>query len=167
MISRPLNMHRHWSLLGRCVILCIWFVFQSLGCGHLSIPLVVSEQCPETLGHTVKEIETFEAVSVFAKTQFSMVVPKLEEHFETLCDGNLTSVILCGIEVSIEWILFSRGNNNRSYKNVYTILATEVLKCVRREIYELIQLLLFSLIKHRQRCISLYCAWIYARMSVG
>ena len=64
------------------------------------MPLVVSEQSPQSLGHTVKDVETYEAVKVITKEQFSMVVPELEETLNTLCGGNLTSVVLCGIEVS-------------------------------------------------------------------
>ena len=75
-------------------------LLQSTGCSHLSVPLVVSEQSPQSLGHTVKEVEIFEAVKVIAKEQFSMVVPELEATLNSLCDGNLASIVLCGMEVS-------------------------------------------------------------------
>ncbi|KAF2353941.1 Isochorismatase-like [Trinorchestia longiramus] len=83
-------------------------------CIQLSIPFVVSEHSPEAVGHTVKDIETYEAVAVLSKTKFSMLVPEMENHLETLCDGNMASVVLCGMEthVAIEQTaidLLSRG----------------------------------------------------------
>uniref|UniRef100_A0A2P2IAW2 Isochorismatase domain-containing protein 1 n=1 Tax=Hirondellea gigas TaxID=1518452 RepID=A0A2P2IAW2_9CRUS len=84
------------------------------GCSLMQVPLVVTEQSPESLGHSVKDIETYEAVAVLSKTQFSMVVPEMEELFSTLCDGNMGSIVLCGIEthVAVEQTaidLLSRG----------------------------------------------------------
>ncbi|XP_018021190.1 isochorismatase domain-containing protein 2 [Hyalella azteca] len=72
------------------------------GCIHMQVPYVVSEQSPAVLGRTVKEIETYEAVAVVSKFKFSMIVPEMEQHLETLCDGSLASVILCGMETHIE-----------------------------------------------------------------
>ncbi|KAA0190138.1 hypothetical protein HAZT_HAZT005478 [Hyalella azteca] len=88
---------------------------QVQGCIHMQVPYVVSEQSPAVLGRTVKEIETYEAVAVVSKFKFSMIVPEMEQHLETLCDGSLASVILCGMEqthIEIEQTaidLLSRG----------------------------------------------------------
>jgi nicotinamidase-related amidase len=61
----------------------------------LELPVVVTEQYPKALGHTVTELDV-SSCPVFEKTQFSMLVPDVEKHLKTLPD--VRSVVLCGIE---------------------------------------------------------------------
>ncbi|XP_005109628.1 isochorismatase domain-containing protein 1 [Aplysia californica] len=67
----------------------------------LDIPLVVTEQYPKGLGSTVPEVNISNAVGVYPKTKFSMVLPEVEEKMKTLCGGNVKHVILCGIETHV------------------------------------------------------------------
>lgn len=67
----------------------------------LDIPLVVTEQYPKGLGNTVPEVNISNAVQVFPKTKFSMLIPEVEEKLQTLCGGNVKHVILCGIETHV------------------------------------------------------------------
>ncbi|XP_013064721.2 isochorismatase domain-containing protein 1-like isoform X1 [Biomphalaria glabrata] len=67
----------------------------------LEIPLIVTEQYPKGLGSTVPEVNIANAVGVFPKTKFSMVIPEVEEKLKTLCSGNVRHVILCGIETHV------------------------------------------------------------------
>ncbi|GFO32733.1 isochorismatase domain-containing protein 1 [Plakobranchus ocellatus] len=67
----------------------------------LDIPLIVTEQYPKGLGNTVPEVNISNAVQVFPKTKFSMLVPEVEEKLKTLCGGNVKHVILCGIETHV------------------------------------------------------------------
>ena len=78
-----------------------FFAKQVAGCNQLMIPMLVSEQYPEGLGHTVKEVETHEALLTVSKNSFSMMVPEVEERMSTLCEGGIASIILCGMEVSV------------------------------------------------------------------
>lgn len=68
----------------------------------MDIPLIVTEQYPERLGNTVKEIDIQHVTGIFSKTKFSMcdeILSKLNE-----LDGQekdkLEHVVLFGIEVS-------------------------------------------------------------------
>merc|ERR1712165_613361 len=61
----------------------------------LDMPVIVTEQYPKGLGSTVSELDV-SGCPVFPKTQFSMLVPEVQDHMKTLPD--LKSVILCGIE---------------------------------------------------------------------
>ena len=63
-------------------------------------------QYPKGLGNTVPELDISHAVEVFPKTKFSMVLPEVEEKLKTLCDGNVKHVILFGIEVCSQNIMF-------------------------------------------------------------
>ena len=56
-------------------------------------------QYPKGLGNTVAEVNISNAVAVYPKTKFTMLVPDLEEHMTKLCGGEIKHVILCGIEV--------------------------------------------------------------------
>ncbi|KAH9518631.1 Isochorismatase domain-containing protein 1 [Bulinus truncatus] len=67
----------------------------------LDIPLIVTEQYPKGLGSTVPEVNISNAVGVFPKTKFSMLIPEVEEKLKTLCSGNVRHVILCGIETHV------------------------------------------------------------------
>ncbi|RUS70622.1 hypothetical protein EGW08_021613 [Elysia chlorotica] len=67
----------------------------------LDIPLIVTEQYPKGLGNTVPEVNISNAVQVFPKTKFSMVVPDVEDKLKTLCGGQVKHVILCGIETHV------------------------------------------------------------------
>ncbi|KAJ1645990.1 hypothetical protein LPJ64_002503 [Coemansia asiatica] len=61
----------------------------------LSIPLIVTEQYPKALGHTVSDIEISHAALVEAKTKFSMYTEKVEKKLQEL---EVKSVVLYGIE---------------------------------------------------------------------
>lgn len=63
-------------------------------CNLLNIPAVITEQYPRAFGSTVPEITRYESTKVYAKTQFSMVIPEIRS--EILSDRK--QVILCGIE---------------------------------------------------------------------
>ncbi|XP_059174107.1 isochorismatase domain-containing protein 1-like isoform X2 [Physella acuta] len=67
----------------------------------LNIPLIVTEQYPKGLGSTVSEVNITNAVGVFPKTKFSMVLPEVEEKLKTLCGGNVRHIILCGVEAHV------------------------------------------------------------------
>ncbi|XP_064645091.1 isochorismatase domain-containing protein 1-like [Lineus longissimus] len=67
----------------------------------LNIPLVVTEQYPKALGNTVSELDTSNAVGVYPKTKFSMLIPAVEERLGTLCGGNVKHVVLFGIETHV------------------------------------------------------------------
>ncbi|KAK3798380.1 hypothetical protein RRG08_063390 [Elysia crispata] len=67
----------------------------------LDIPLIVTEQYPKGLGNTVPEVNISNAVQVFPKTKFSMLIPEVEEKMKSLCGGEVNHVILCGIETHV------------------------------------------------------------------
>ncbi|KOB72980.1 Isochorismatase domain containing protein [Operophtera brumata] len=46
---------------------------------HFKIPVYVSEQYPQGLGHTTKDISLTDAAMVYEKTRFSMFTPELQE----------------------------------------------------------------------------------------
>ena len=75
--------------------------FQIAGCTLLELPIIVTEQYPQGLGATVAELELKDNVTFKAeKTQFNMLTTEVEHQLSSLCEGNINSVILCGIEVS-------------------------------------------------------------------
>jgi len=61
----------------------------------LDMSVVVTEQYPKGLGHTVSELDV-SGCPVFPKTQFSMMIPAVQEHIKQL--DHVRSIILCGIE---------------------------------------------------------------------
>ncbi|ODN01391.1 Isochorismatase domain-containing protein 1 [Orchesella cincta] len=67
----------------------------------MGIPLIVTEQHPRQLGKTVSDIDISKALIVLAKTRFSMLLPEVDRHLHTLCDGILESIVLFGIETHI------------------------------------------------------------------
>ncbi|XP_074661349.1 isochorismatase domain-containing protein 1-like [Tubulanus polymorphus] len=68
----------------------------------LEIPLIVTEQYPKGLLHTVAELDISHATGgVVEKTKFSMIVPEVEEIMKTICDGNLKYVVLFGVETHV------------------------------------------------------------------
>ena len=89
-----------------------------VGCAlQLDMPIVVTEQYPRGLGHTVGELSSMwtppdsasstsasaasvasAAPAVFEKSKFSMVTDEVREHIEAL---GCTSCIVCGIECHI------------------------------------------------------------------
>lgn len=67
----------------------------------LDIPLIVTEQYPEGLGHTIAELDTAHAKANYAKTLFSMVTPEVNGKMcELFTQNPLLSVVLFGIEVN-------------------------------------------------------------------
>ncbi|XP_055339907.1 isochorismatase domain-containing protein 1-like isoform X2 [Paramacrobiotus metropolitanus] len=71
------------------------------GAKILEIPVVVTEQYPKGLKHTVKELDISSAAGVFDKTVFSMVIPETEKLMSTMCDKKLQTVVLFGIEAHV------------------------------------------------------------------
>ena len=82
-----------------------------VGCAvELGMPIVVTEQYPKGLGHTVHELSTMwakdsgdvstssPAATIFEKSKFSMVTDEVRTHIQSL---GLTSCIICGIECHI------------------------------------------------------------------
>ncbi|KAF6203969.1 hypothetical protein GE061_002307 [Apolygus lucorum] len=67
----------------------------------LDIPLVVTEQYPTGLGHTVSELEISHANGVFPKTKFSMMTPEVTVQLDSLCEGNVLCVVLFGLETHV------------------------------------------------------------------
>ncbi|XP_059150725.1 isochorismatase domain-containing protein 2-like [Physella acuta] len=65
------------------------------GAELLDMPVLVTEQYPKGLGHTVSELDVSHH-KVFTKTCFSMMVPTLQAEIQKLKD--VRSVVLCGIE---------------------------------------------------------------------
>lgn len=65
----------------------------------LEMPIVVTEQNPKGLGHTVTEIGLNEYPDIvpFTKTQFSMFVPEVHNHMKTKFP-EVSNIIICGIE---------------------------------------------------------------------
>ncbi|XP_037954214.1 isochorismatase domain-containing protein 1-like [Teleopsis dalmanni] len=68
----------------------------------LEVPLFVTEQYPEKLGRTPKELDISHACVLAAKTQFSMLVPELECKLqEVYTENKLTDVVIFGIEAHV------------------------------------------------------------------
>jgi nicotinamidase-related amidase len=65
---------------------------------ELSIPLIATEQYPKGLGNTVAEIDLSKAAGVYAKTDFSMVVPEV---ITKLDEFKPTDAILFGLEAHV------------------------------------------------------------------
>ncbi|VDM65742.1 unnamed protein product [Strongylus vulgaris] len=62
----------------------------------LQVPIVVTEQYPQRLGSTVKELGLDDSIPRYAKTQFSMCVPEVNPLLK-----DKESVILVGIEAHV------------------------------------------------------------------
>jgi hypothetical protein len=65
---------------------------------ELSIPVVVTEQYPKGLGHTVEEIDVSKAACVVAKTDFSMIVPEVKAKLGEL---GCTDAVIFGLEAHV------------------------------------------------------------------
>lgn len=65
----------------------------------MKIPLIATEQYPEKLGNTVKELDVKHASGMYAKSQFSMITPEVSAKIKELYGDQLESVVLFGIEV--------------------------------------------------------------------
>ncbi|ESO10888.1 hypothetical protein HELRODRAFT_185291 [Helobdella robusta] len=61
---------------------------------QLEIPVLVTEHYPKGLGNTMKELNVSK-YKIFTKTQFSMLVPDVEKHLQSL---SVKSAVICGIE---------------------------------------------------------------------
>lgn len=66
----------------------------------LDIPLVVTEQYPKGLGHTIEQIDISHG-KVFEKTKFSGLTDEVQEHITSLHGGEVSDVILFGLEAHI------------------------------------------------------------------
>ncbi|XP_051172362.1 isochorismatase domain-containing protein 1-like [Leptopilina boulardi] len=68
----------------------------------LKIPMLVTEQNPKALGKIVSQLDVTGAKGPFAKTQFSMYTPEVQQELSTLCCGEPPeSIILIGIEAHV------------------------------------------------------------------
>ena len=62
---------------------------------ELSMPVIVTEQYPKGLGHTVEELDLSKAAAVVAKTDFSMIVPEVTAK---LNECKTTDAVIVGLE---------------------------------------------------------------------
>ncbi|KAF4522694.1 hypothetical protein B566_EDAN012711 [Ephemera danica] len=67
----------------------------------LGVPLIVTEQYPQGLGKTVEQLDVSHAIGVFSKTKFCMLVPEVLDALKTANNGNVSSVVLFGIEAHV------------------------------------------------------------------
>ncbi len=83
--------------------------FRQVRCAKaIGSPVIVTEQYPKALGHTVPELQKLWApvegagaadlasARVFEKTLFSMLTPEVSAHVDTL---GLTAAVIFGLEV--------------------------------------------------------------------
>ncbi|XP_055932190.1 isochorismatase domain-containing protein 2-like isoform X1 [Argiope bruennichi] len=65
----------------------------------LNMPVVVTEQNPKGLGHTVSEIglADYPEIKAFQKTQFSMMIPEVQ-NFLKKEHPEVENIVICGIE---------------------------------------------------------------------
>eukprot|EP01132_Coremiostelium_polycephalum_P002525 gene2525-3127_t len=68
-------------------------------CNELKIPIVITEQYPKGLGHTVEELQPSN-YKVHEKTLFSMCVPDVNKRLETDLK-HVKSILLTGIETHV------------------------------------------------------------------
>ncbi|XP_017468682.1 PREDICTED: isochorismatase domain-containing protein 1, partial [Rhagoletis zephyria] len=68
---------------------------------EFGIPLIVTEQYPEKLGNTVCDLDISHAEAVITKTQFSMLVPELENKIKAICGEKPCDVVLYGLETHV------------------------------------------------------------------
>lgn len=61
----------------------------------LEMPVIVTEQYPKGLGHTVPELDVT-GIKVCPKTRFSMLIPDVESQLKENTDRK--TILLCGIE---------------------------------------------------------------------
>jgi nicotinamidase-related amidase len=68
---------------------------------QLQLPVVVTEQYPKALGHTVGEVADVlpESSLVVAKTDFSMMVPEVKDFLNTRSD--IKNILLAGVETHV------------------------------------------------------------------
>merc|ERR1712071_210500 len=67
----------------------------------LDVPLIVTEQYPQGLGNTCRQLDVEHAVGIYPKTKFSMVVPEVESTIQNICGGHLKCAILFGVEAHV------------------------------------------------------------------
>ena len=66
------------------------------------VPMIVSEQNPKALGKTIPQFDISDAKGPFAKFQFSMCTPEINDELSKICCGKKpASVILIGIEAHV------------------------------------------------------------------
>ncbi|KAB7499999.1 Isochorismatase domain-containing protein 2 [Armadillidium nasatum] len=104
------------------------------GCKLLKIPIIVTEQYPKGLGKTVSDLDVKEC-HVVAKTLFNMLVPEVLNLTQSICDKNLKSVVLLGVErlkqigcyiTSSETVLFKllKSKDHPKFKEVAALVKT-------------------------------------------
>jgi len=80
----------------------------------LEMPVVVTEQYPKGLGHTVKEIglNDYPDLVPFPKTQFSMLIPEVHNFLKDK-HPEVNNIVICGIEshVCVQCTVHSLINN--------------------------------------------------------
>lgn len=65
----------------------------------LKRPLIVTEQYPKGLGKTISDIPIDEAVGIFEKTKFSMIIPEVDKYIEG--EPDLKQAIVFGVETHV------------------------------------------------------------------
>ncbi|GBM81728.1 Isochorismatase domain-containing protein 2 [Araneus ventricosus] len=65
----------------------------------LKMPVIVTEQNPKGLGHTVSEIglSDYPEIKTFQKTQFSMMIPEVQDLLKKE-HPEVENIVICGIE---------------------------------------------------------------------
>jgi len=71
-------------------------------CKILNVPMIVTEQNPKALGHTVPQLDIQGARGPFSKFRFSMFTPEVGKELSSLCNNQPPeSIILIGIECHV------------------------------------------------------------------
>jgi len=65
----------------------------------LNIPIILTEQYPEGLGHTVESIGTEGLPKAYSKTSFSMAIPEVLEDLKK--NPNVSTILLTGLETHV------------------------------------------------------------------
>ena len=87
------SIHGWDALLQNSAVLC-------RAAGALGLPVIVTEQNPRALGHTVPEIAAAlpPATPIFHKTRFSSITPEVAAALSAIHRG---TVLVCGIEAHV------------------------------------------------------------------
>jgi len=75
----------------------------SLTANHLQIPIIATEQNPQSFGRIYEELAQSDNCRIIEKTKFSMIVDEVTAYLKELkqCQGVSKNVILCGLDAHI------------------------------------------------------------------
>lgn len=85
-----------------CLLHIVFFFVQSRAAKELCLPVIVTEQYPKALGPTVPEVHEVlpeENSIIVAKTDFSMLVPEVDQKLGEL--HHVRNIVLVGIETHV------------------------------------------------------------------